>query len=196
MALIVEDDTGLTTAESYASVVALQDYCTARGIEDVSNFTETELEAKLRLGFDFINMGCGMGWRYKSVPLVNEQAGEFPRDELSDGRGRTFSVVPKRVKDANCEAAIALFSTETTTLLEDLDRGGKIKSESIGPISVTYADDAPVQKLFSKVTALVAPFVKRDDCPEEPLPSYNDYAAEEQEDPLFSVGMDDNPGPG
>jgi hypothetical protein len=194
--LIVEDDTGLETAESYISVADLRAYCEARGIETVDGYDDTELEQKLRLGFDFINMGAGMGWRYKSVPLVNEQAGEFPRDELSDGRGRTFSVVPKRVKDANCEAAVALFDEETVTLLEDLDRGGKVKSESVGPISVTYADDAPVHKLFAKVSALLKPFVKDDGCPEMPLPSFNDYAAEDAEDPIFSVGMDNNTGPG
>jgi hypothetical protein len=29
-----------------------------------------------------------------------------------------------------------------------------------------------------------------------PLPSFNDYAAEDAEDPIFSVGMDNNTGPG
>lgn len=184
MALTVEDNTGLSNADSYVTLQEFKDYASLRGIESVEDLTDSEAETKIRQGFDYVNSRYG----YTSVPLDNDQAGEFPRVDLSDGMGRIFNVVPNRVKQAQCAAAIAAIDGALFTVA---DRGGKVKSESVGPISVTYEDGAPVDKTISEVDRLLRPFIKSDAEPRRMVPYFNDTISDE-EDPIFEVGMDDN----
>lgn len=187
MALTVENDTGLSNADSYVSLVDYRAYAAARGIEGPADATDDECEQHLRKAFDYINAQ----WRYKSAPKNNDQAGEFPRIDLSDGRGRTFNTVPKRVKDAQCEAAILVGGG--VDLFVTAERGGAVQSESIGPISTTYFQGASPDTYFQAVQRLLQPFVKDDGCPEMPLPLFNDYSgATDRPDPVFRVGMDDH----
>jgi hypothetical protein len=188
MALTVEDNTGLAAADSYVSVAEFRAYATNRGIEAVGDLSDDEAEQKLRQGFDYVNSQ----WRYTSVPKTNDQAGEFPRVDLSDGMGRVFNTVPNRVKQAQCAAAIEAISGP---LFVTAERGGKVKSESVGPISVTYEDGAPVGKTISEVERLLAPFIKSDAEPRRMVPFYN-ATNNDPEKPVFSVGMDDDPGVG
>lgn len=188
MPLTPEDNTGLANADSYVTQAAFVTYCTDRG-RDVSDFSADEQDQALRRAFTYVNAQ----WPYKSVPKVNEQAGEFPRVDLSDGMGRVFNVVPQRVKDAQCEAAY--IDLTEGPLFENVDRGGQIVSETVGPISTTYAAGAPAAKLLQVVERLLSPFVRTAE-PRRPLANFNDYSAEGTEDPIFSVGMDDNPGNG
>lgn len=185
MALQVEDGTGLANAESYVSVAAFRSYAALRGI-DVTGLTDEECEQALRKAFTYVNAWA----KWKSAPVSQAQAGEFPRTALSDGMGRVTSVVPPRVKDAQCEAAI--LSGGNVDLFVTADRGGQVQSEAVGPISTTYFAGAPPGTYFEAVERLLLPF-KRNAADLQPEPSWNDYAAEGRQDPIFGVGMDDNP---
>lgn len=181
--LTPEDNTGLANADSYVDLATFAAFCGARG-KSLAGHDDAAQEVALRKAFTYVNAVHA----YKSVPVSNDQAGEFPRVDLSDGMGRVFNVVPHRVKEAQMEAAhVAL----TEDLFQNLDRGGRVVSESVGPISTTYAADAPAEKLFSAVAHLLKPFVRDPSAPRLPLPSFNDYGGSE---PQFSVGADDNPG--
>jgi hypothetical protein len=182
VALVVENNTGLANADSYVSLVEFQAWFAARGLE--VDLTDAEQEAKLRLAFDYVNAN----WAYKSSPVSNDQAGEFPRVDLSDGSGRVTSNVPKRVKDAQCYAA---FYGATEDLFVVAERGGQVASEAVGPISTSYFAGAPAATLFAAVEKMLACFVKDGAAPRRPEPQFNDY---DDTDPVFSVGMDDNPG--
>lgn len=182
MALTVENNSGLSNADSYVSVAEFRSYATARGIEAVGDLTDDEAEQKLRSGFDYVNSQ----WAYKSAPKSNDQAGEFPRIDLSDGMGRVFNVVPPRVKQAQMAAAVEAISG---SLFVTADRGGRVKSESIGPISVTYEDGAPVGKVISEVERLLRPFVKGE-TEVNPAPYFN-QSNNDPATPIFGVGMDD-----
>lgn len=183
MALVVEDNTGLATAESYITQADFAAYCAARGRE-ADNWTVEDQEQALRRAFLYINTN----WRYKAAPVSNDQAGEFPRVNLSDGMGRVFGVVPQRVKDAQCEAA--WIDLSEGPLFENLARGGMVQSESVGPISTTYAAGAPAEKLLQSVMRLVQPFVRDASRPRRPLPQFNPDTGTA----IFSIGMDDNNG--
>jgi hypothetical protein len=185
MALVVENNTGMANADSYVSVADFRAYATNRGIETVGDLSDDEAEQKLRQGFDYVNSQ----WGYTSIPKSNDQAGEFPRVDLSDGMGRIFNSVPNRVKQAQCAAAIEAISG---ALFTTADRGGKVKSESVGPISVTYEDGAPIGKTISEVERLLMPFIKRDSDPRRMVPFFN-QSNNDPENPIFSVGMDDSP---
>jgi hypothetical protein len=152
MALTVETGAGLAGADAYVSQDDFKSYCSARQY-DLIGRQPAELDAKLRLATQYIDTQ----WRFKGTRLSASQALEFPRSGLVDWSGFTISGVPKRLKDAACELAFAALSTD---LYEVADRGGRIKSESVGPISVTYADDAPAGKVFTFATRLLQPFVR------------------------------------
>jgi hypothetical protein len=188
MSLTPEDNTGLANADTYVTLQAYKDYCAARGIDtsELGEGDDPALEQQLRVGFTYVNT---YGF-YKSTPISNNQAGEFPRVDLSDGMGRIFNVVPQRAKDAQCEAAIA--QGQGVPLFENVTRGGQIVSEVVGPISTTYAAGAPAETLFQSVNKLLQPFLRDPASPRQPLPSFNDYVDEGEEDPVFGVGMDDN----
>lgn len=191
MALTPEDNTGLATADSYVDLATFKLYCAARGIDPTAlvlagdSGTDTVLENLCRIGFQYVNTEFEP---YKSFPINNNQAGEFPRINLSDGAGRVFNVVPQRVKDAQCEAAIA--QGQGNDLFAVATRGGAIASETVGPISTSYRADAPPETYFQAVKRLLQPFMRDPNNPRRPLPVYNDFGGS---DPVFSVGMDNNP---
>lgn len=178
MAITVEDGTGKADAETYLSVADFKAYCDARGYAYSGN-SDSVIEQKLRLAAAYIDTFA----RFKAVRLVSDQALEFPRSGLVDWSGITVTGVPKRVKDACAELA---FKALSENLYSDADRGGMVKSESVGPISVTYADGAPAQKLFSSAVNLLKPYL-RDERDSIGAPVFGG-----SDEGYFSAGMHDN----
>lgn len=183
MPLTPEDDTGLANADSYVTVADHRTYAADRGIELVRD-ADTEIEEDLRKAFDYVNSAGP----WKAEPLQQTQAGEFPRVDLSDGMGRTWNTVPPQVKQAQHEAAI--LAGAGVDLFVVAERGGQVQSESVGPISTSYFQGASPDTYFQSIERLLCRFRKSKDSPRRPLPSFNNYDT----DPVFSVGMDDNPG--
>jgi DnaT-like ssDNA binding protein len=180
--ITVEDGTGLSAANSYVSEGAFRAYCADLG-RDVTGFDAAAVEGALRRGFRFVNTRGP----FKSSVKVNDQGGEFPRVDLSDGAGRVWNVVPPAVRDAQCEAAwLDLSGVE---LQQSLDRG--VKSEAVGPISTTYADDGPRQTRHSAVEDLLDPYKR---CAlNQPVPVH--VGGDEADDtPHFGTGMHDATG--
>jgi hypothetical protein len=176
--LIVEDGAGLATADAYASVSAYRLYWADRGI-DVTADTDAKVEAGLRVGADYIDTIA----RYKAARLNAGQAREFPRAGLTDWSGYLVTGVPKRVQWANIELARI---AQTETLYTNLDRGGRISAQSLGPISVSYAGDAPVGKVFRAAMQLLEPYV-RGGSPDTLAASVVEGAPAA----LFAIGMHD-----
>lgn len=182
MALEVEDGTGKTNADSYVSLDEFRAWATGRGLDDAATEDDTTTEAAARKAFDKVNGAK----RWKSVPKVNEQSGEFPRIDLSDGMGRIWNTVPTQVKTAQCEyMVLAMAGTDLNVVAE---RGGQVASEAVGPISTSYFQGAPPETFFEAAERLLCRFARDAYCPEEPLANFN----EPDTDPVFSVGMDDN----
>lgn len=178
MALTVEDGTGLESAESYISVAELTAYWSARGV--TLSDGDTALENACRKAFDYLNSK----WRFKGARLTADQAGEFPRSDLLDWSYFAVEGIPKRLKNAACELASRAL---TEDLSPDNDKTGTIKSESVGPISVTYGGDGAVQdKEYSAAFNQIRQYVRSPDSP--PIPH-----APTERDPLFTLGMDENP---
>jgi hypothetical protein len=183
MSLIVETGVGLANADAYVGLVHFKEFCSARGYrwEDAEDFA---IENSIRRATDYIDT---IG-RYKGARLVPAQALEFPRSDLTDWSDYTITGVPHRVKHACCELA---FKGLSEPLYKDLDRGGKVVSESVGPISVTYAGDAPAGKLFMFAKNLLEPYLRDPD-----TILYEPMNAPAYEGNFARVGMMDNPGAG
>lgn len=152
MTLIVEDGTGLAEAESYLSVADFKGYCDKRGLS-YADQTDTVIEQKLRIATGYIDTVK----RYKGQRLLTEQSLEFPRESLTDWGGLPVLGVPGRVKQACAELAYKAF---TENLYVDLDRGGMVTSQSVGPMSVSYSDKAPVGKSYMTAMKLLEPYTR------------------------------------
>lgn len=180
MALIVEDGTGKADADSYVSLAAFKAYCDGRGYS-YGTTSDAVLEQKLRLATDYVDTI----FRYKGVRLIASQAREFPRTSLIDFSGYEVTGLPPRVVRATCELA---FKGITEDLYVDLDRGGRVTSESVGPISVSYAPDAPAGKMFRFAENLLKPYIRGD------MDFINPVFFGTSEEAAFDKGMDDQPG--
>lgn len=182
MPITVENGTGLANADSYLSVQSFKDYADDRGYSYAA-FNDTQIERKLRLATQYVDTIQ----RYKAQRLQASQALEFPRLELYDWSGLLVTGVPMRVKQATAELAFRALSGE---LYEDLDRGGQVQSESVGPISVTYKDGAPVGKWFTFAMNLLEPF-KKEKKDLMGTPAFGGAV-----DGYFSLDLHKNPSPG
>jgi len=149
MTIVVEDGTGLADAVAYASIATVAAYAAARGLAFAG--TDAEKEAAAVLATDYLDvMFTFIGSRKTTT-----QALAWPRTDASDsaeGIEIPSTVVPPAVVRACC--ALAVEARAGTTLIANYDRGGMVKSESVGPVSVTYMDGAPAETRFG-VTGLL-----------------------------------------
>lgn len=185
MTLIVEDGTCRADAESYLSVADFKTYCDKWG-HSYAGKTDTEIEQSLRLASAYIDTI----FRYKGFRQTSGQALEFPRTSLIDWSAHEVTGVPLRVIKACAELAFKGFSE---ALYIDLDRGGRVTSESVGPISVSYAEDAPAGKTYRFAENLLAPYIRKDrDFINPPFFSTSDAAGFERDMMAYPGGATRN----
>lgn len=133
MALIIEDGTGKTDAQSYASAATLTAYALARGIT-LTAADDTAKEALLVQGMDYIEQQPFKGYKY-----TDEQALQWPRGNVwIDGYSVAVDEIPQLLIDALCENAIGIDGG--TNPLANVGRS--IKKEKVGDIEVEYMDGA------------------------------------------------------
>lgn len=193
MSLTVEDGSKVAGADSYGSLAAFKTWADGRG-RDYSAHADAVIEAKLRLAYDYINTVR----RFKGYIAQNSaQTGAFPREGLTDWDGRTVTGVPQRVVWANFELAWAQLEGGED-LYQNLDRGGRVASESVGPISTSYFADAPAGKTFMAAMKLLDPYARST---QDSYPPFIGGAAGQPSSveapseltPAFSLGMHSNP---
>jgi hypothetical protein len=149
MALIVEDGTGKAGAESYAEVAEVDLYHSNRGTLSWSLLDQPTKEQCLRKATDYMVAEYRMRWKGQRRTVA--QALDWPRvgvispDFASNLSFRTygliqvlFNVVPPEVKKACAELA---YRASIGELSPDLTQG--VKTETVGPISVTYDSNSP-----------------------------------------------------
>lgn len=133
MALIIEDGTGVVGANSYVTIDEARAYALSRLIDLPS--ADSELEALLISGYDFLNFYEGQFVGIRVFPLV--QTGPWPRSEVTlYGVPFPQEDIPAAVKTAQIQAAVAagqgveLFPSKT---------GAAISREKVGPLETEYA---------------------------------------------------------
>lgn len=142
----------MDAADSYVSVAAFRTYMADFHGSPESGYSDADMERALRRATQFVDAHFDFaGARSKST-----QRREFPRAGLTDASGFEVAGVPRRIVEATCELAYRALSED---LMPDIERANKVRSETIGSISTTYADDAPESKLFRVAEKIVAPFV-------------------------------------
>ena len=163
MALIVEDGTGLSDAESFLSVADADSYFSKHGEPSAwTAATTAAKEAALRLATQYLCTVYHQRW--KSVRTYEEQALDWPRAWMDDDDGYSIDSdeLPQRLKDATAEMSLRSLSA---TLLPDVDNPGAIKRErvKVGPIEdeVEYTSGGKSQLIrYRLVDLLLAPYIQ------------------------------------
>lgn len=164
MALVVEDGTGLSNADSFASLATALAYHASIGTAAwiAGGVTDPLREIALRKATAWVR-DAHIG-RWDGNLVLDTQALPFPRVGLTDAEWRTVSStsVPIEVVEVTCDmAAIAL----SEDLMPDLAAGsGAVMSESVsaGPVSssTTYgAGGSREQKKYVRASARLSQFM-------------------------------------
>lgn len=159
MALIVEDGTGLSTAESYLSVSDADAYHDAHSAPAAwTSASDSEKEAALRRATEYLDQKYHFRWL--GIRKVEEQALDWPRTSVLDRDGYEVddNSLPRVLKNAT--AILALKVIEGDTLFEDVDQPGNLTAEKIvaGPVEISqqWATGLSAEKQYTEVQTLVA----------------------------------------
>lgn len=143
MALIVEDGSGLSTAEAYISVVDADAYFSARGNAAWALLTTEQKEQALRRGAEYMSAVYGGAWRGHRLKLT--QSLDWPRTSV------LYPIpIPLEIARANAELALRASAGELLA-----DQGTQVVQETVGPVSVTYAAGARQNVRYAYVDAMV-----------------------------------------
>jgi len=155
MSLIVEDGTGLATAETYISVADASTYFTARGNTTWDAIaTDALREAYLRQAAEY--MLSNYRDRWQGLRINKDQALDWPRNGVVvSGYTLAYDSVPTIIERACAELALNASSAE---LQPDLTQG--VLSEKVGPIEVEYDKSSPQATRYKAIEAMIAPFLK------------------------------------
>lgn len=151
MALVVEDGTGKSNADSFISVTDADTYFTNHGSPTAwTGLSTAQKESELR--YAAVTLDGNWDW-WGSITVTTQSLG-WPRSGAEDGEGRSIDtdVVPTRVKDAQCE--LALLGT-SNALNSNYDRGGDVKREKVGPIETEYFDGASMEPQLPIITRIL-----------------------------------------
>jgi hypothetical protein len=151
MALIVEDGTGLSNSESYASVAFADTYCANMGFTSWTSVADKE--AALRQATAYMLQVYRQSWQGYRVKLA--QALDWPRVGVVTDRFVTIlsTVVPLDVQKACVELALrsaagALYA----------DQGQAVKRKKVGEIEVEYMPGSGSTTKYNAVAGILAPY--------------------------------------
>jgi len=161
--LIVEDGTGLSNADSYASLAEANLYHANHGNVDWSDIDATTKEQLLRKATDY--MVAQYRLQYAGYRRYSTQSLDWPRlyvpliDSLSANvfpQYVDFDIVPVIVKNACAELALKAY---TAILMQDLTQG--VIREKVDVIEVEYDKFSPQQTRYEQIDAMLSVFFKQ-----------------------------------
>lgn len=153
MALIVEDGSIVTGAESYASVAYADSYFAARNVTTWAALSTAVKEANLRKATEFMLQVYRRKWQ--GLRVSGDQLLDWPRSGvvIDDYITIDTDAIPEEVKRACAELALR---ANDGALRADLEQG-KV-TETVGPISVTYDTSSPQYKRYLAIDNMLAPY--------------------------------------
>lgn len=168
MALIVEDGTGKSDAESYVSVADATSYHALRGNTTWALLSNDEMEQALRRATDYLVQMYRLSW--KGSRLNAEQSLDFPRtfmerDDFSYSGMNGYTVisgnfyypsdiVPVEIKNATSELALKASADELAP-----DVGQRVLREKIDVIEVQYAEYGVQYTSYRAVENMIKPYL-------------------------------------
>jgi len=156
MALTVETGSGSATADALASLSVVNAYHIARGNNEWAG-TDTDKEEAIRRATAWLS-SCFAWAGYRQHG--RDQALAWPRVDVMDSEGWPIDpdTVPQEVADATCEAALRELVTPGF-FTPDVTLSDRVRSEQVGPISVTYASTpanvSAVRPVVTRITDML-----------------------------------------
>lgn len=148
MALVVEDGTGLSNAESYLSVTDANTYFTNLGTTAWTG-TDAVKEAVLRKATQYLDAT----YSWAGTIASTTQALNWPREGVEDSQGRDLdNTVPRAIENATAELALAALSGD---LVEITNNSNYAIREKVGDIEVEYRSGAPIDRQYRYVDRLL-----------------------------------------
>jgi hypothetical protein len=149
LVFVLEDGTGLSTANAYIDVATFKQYWENRGI----TFTETDdtIKAWIIRATAYLD-GSFCFW---GEVVADDQALQFPRKYLCDRNNVEVASdsVPVQIENATAELAYTAKGTA------DLNKNSNISSKRIGPVSITYRSGIAVAD-YPTVNNYIKAFIK------------------------------------
>lgn len=150
--LIVESWPLVSNADCYVSLAYANTYWSNRNDSTWAAATSGAKESALRQATQYLDDN----YEWSGERNTTTQSLAWPRvleyGLDSDRRSVISTEIPKAIKDATCELAKAALSG---SLAANASRGGMIKEETVGPLSVTYMDGASSATKYQLVDLLV-----------------------------------------
>ena len=154
MTLIVEDGTGLSTAESFISVAGADVRHSATGMTNWATLTTTEKEQALRRATIYMEQRYRERW--KGTRLLRAQALSWPRYGAEvDGFALDSNYVPTDVANACADLALKAAAGD---LAPDLTRG--IVREKVGPLETEFDRYSPQSTRYVSIDGTLAAYLK------------------------------------
>lgn len=161
MAIVTEDGTGRSDAQSYLSLADADAYFTARSIAAWTGANSAK-EAALIAATEYIDIRWGDLLK-GSLEFPDTQALLFPRLNVYDNEDRALTGIPQRLERATAEYALISLS-QSLMPNPTIESSGKIvteESEETGPIKETkkYQSGYLTKRPYPKADALMACFI-------------------------------------
>lgn len=160
MAVTIEATVGSATANSYVTEGEADAYLEAR--LNASAWTGTSKPAALVEAFRELNLR-----QYHGEKASSTQSGQWPRQHAPDPDNPTgwyfdTTVVPQRIKDAQCELALEFLRAGSTDVAGQDPNAGVIE-KTVDVLTTRWSENRPRQTAglarFPRVMALIAPLL-------------------------------------
>lgn len=156
MAIVVEDATGLPTANAYVSAAACLAYAQDRGLTFTNDSAgeaaiiraSKAIDARYREGYG------GVRLKYRLQGLGWPRAGAVDRD----GYYIAITPLPVEIVAATCEAAVRELANPGS-MQPDLERGGDIRSITAGSVGIVYGPGAVTGTTYDLIDGIMAPLI-------------------------------------
>ena len=162
MAIIVENGTGMPTANSFISLADAITYAALHGLTTFADAGDDEQQNIWLIRAAHYLRDEEM-FPYRGTRLTLTQRLPFPRvGAVERGAAEAYAsnVVPWRMADAQVELAELL--AQGIDLMPVLPRGGAIRRKTIGPLTTEWFDGAPATSTFRSMIGLLRPLLHGD----------------------------------
>ena len=150
MALIIEDGSGVANANSYVTAAQWDAWATARGISH--SHSTSKIEEFILTAMDYIEAQNFLGRK-----ATNAQSLQWPRTEVYiDSYSVNSDEIPNQLKNALYEVTRTVADGNFALSA----RGRQTTQEKIGEITVTYKNNASMNKETPAVTSALRKITK------------------------------------
>jgi hypothetical protein len=157
VSLIVEDGTGIASAEVYSTLEEFKAYRPRGGLALPAVLSDALTEAALVRGTAYVEGAYAHRW--PGLKATETQGLSWPRAEAWNDDGYALTLVPAGVKNACMEAALIEANTVGALSLA-LEHGGMVSREKTGPLETDYANGAPASTVYPIIKQCLAGIVR------------------------------------